>query len=73
MTFMPVPPKISFPTTTPNVTPSATCQSGTVGGMIRGNSMPVTRKPSLTSCRRIAANSISQRPPTANVTTSTGR
>ena len=57
----------------PNDTPSATCQSGMVGGRISGNSIPLTRNPSFTSCLRTEANSISQNPPTANVTASTGR
>ena len=38
-----------------------------------GKSIPVTRKPSLTSWRRMTAKAISQAPPTAKVTTSTGR
>ncbi len=71
--FMPVPPKISLPTITPKAMPSATCQSGMVGGSTSGNSMPVTRKPSLISCLRTTANRASQLPPTANVTSSTGR
>ena len=49
---MPVPPKISLPTTTPNEMPSATCQSGMAGGRISGKSIPVTRKPSFSSCFR---------------------
>ena len=69
----PLPPKISLPTTTPKLMPSATCQSGTVGGRMSGKSIPVTRKPSLTSWRRMIAKSISHAPPTAKVTISTGR
>ena len=38
-----------------------------------GKSIPVTRKPSLTSCRRTTANTISHVPPTMKVTSSTGR
>ena len=65
---MPVPPKISLPTTMPKEMPKATCHSGTVGGRTSGNSMPVTRKPSFSSCFRTTANSSSQRPPAAKVT-----
>ena len=32
MKFLPVPPKTSLAMTTPNVIPSATCQSGVVAG-----------------------------------------
>ena len=69
---MPVPPKSSLPTTTPNDTPSATCHSGMVAGRVSGSSIPVTRNPSLISCPRTPANTASQSPPTAKVTTSTG-
>ena len=62
--FMPVPPKISLPMTTPKEVAIASCHSGMVGGTISGTSRPVTRKPSLTSCLRTTANTASHTPPT---------
>ena len=60
----PVPPKISLPITTPNVVARATIHNGIVGGMTKGISIPVTRKPSFISCFRTTAKTISQKPPT---------
>ena len=71
--FMPVPPKISLPMITPKAMPSATCHKGMVGGRTSGNSIPVTKNPSLISCLRTTAKRASQFPPTAKVTISTGR
>ena len=62
--FMPVPPNISLPMTTPKEVAMASCQSGMVGGTISGTSRPVTRNPSLTSCLRTIAKIISHTPPT---------
>ncbi|OPZ06975.1 MAG: hypothetical protein BWZ10_02925 [candidate division BRC1 bacterium ADurb.BinA364] len=70
---MPVPPKTSLPITTPKLMPIATCQRGIVGGQISGKSIPVTKKPSFTSCFLTTAKRTSQAPPTAKVTISTGR
>ena len=64
---------ISLPMTTPKEMPTATCHRGIVGGRVRGKSMPVTRKPSFTSWRRIVENRASQKPPTALHTRKTGR
>ena len=63
-----MPPKISLPTTTPKEMPSATCHRGMAGGSVSANSIEVTRKPSLTSWLRVAANTTSQNPPAAMVT-----
>jgi hypothetical protein len=71
--FIPVPPKISLPTTTPKEIPMATCQRGVVAGRIRGKSIQVTKNPSLTSCLRTMANNTSQRPPATMVTITMGR
>ena len=57
------PRRLPFPTTTPNEIPSATCHSGTVGGRISGNSIHVTRNPSLISCFLTTANNASHTPP----------
>jgi hypothetical protein len=65
---LPVPPKTSLPTTTPKLMPSATCHSGMSGGSVNANRIDVTKKPSLTSCPRTAANRISHAMPTAKVT-----
>ncbi len=73
MKFMPVPPNTSLATTTPKLMPSAACHSGVVGGRISGNRMPVTKKPSFTSCFLTIAKSTSHEPPTAIVTTYIGR
>ena len=66
--FRPVPPKTSLPITTPKMIPSAHCHKGKVGGSVNGNSIPVTRKPSLTSWPRMIVKTTSAIPPTAIVT-----
>ena len=67
--FIPVPPKISLPTTTPKAMPRATCQSGMSGGSVSGKSSEVTRNPSLISCfARTAEKIASSVPPTMIVT-----
>jgi hypothetical protein len=71
-TFIPVPPKTSLPITTPKLTPAATIHSGSVGGHVSGNSMPVTRNPSLISCFRTMAKRTSHTPPTAYDTSTMG-
>jgi hypothetical protein len=71
--FFPVPPNTSLPSTTPKLIPRATCHNGTDGGRVRANSTEVTKKPSLTSWRRMLANSTSQKPPTMKVVRYTGR
>ena len=62
--FLPVPPNISFPITTPKEMPRATCHRGIVGGRVSGNNRPVTRNPSLILCFLRLANSSSQKNPT---------
>ena len=62
--FLPVPPKISLPMTTPKEMPMAACQRGIVGGRVKGKSMAVTKTPSLISCFLMVANRISQPNPT---------
>jgi hypothetical protein len=52
MKLRPTPPKISLAKTTPKLTPRATCHSGMVGGRVRVNSRPVTRKASENSWPR---------------------
>jgi len=47
--FIPVPPKTSFPITTPNITATASIQSGVSIGTISGTNIPVTKYPSSTS------------------------
>ena len=47
--FFPVPPKTSFPITTPNAIPNATCHSGAEAGIVRAKSIELTKNPSLTS------------------------
>ncbi len=71
--FLPVPPNISFPITTPKEIPRATCQRGIVGGSIRGNKRPVTRSPSLILCFLTTANRVSQKNPTTYETKIIGR
>jgi hypothetical protein len=66
--FMPVPPNTSLENTRPTTVPSATCQSGIVGGRISGISAPVTKNPSLTSCLRSTAKSSSMPSPAAIAT-----
>ena len=44
--FFPVPPKISFPITTPKLIPIATIQSGKSGGQLSENKIDVTKNPS---------------------------
>ena len=66
--FIPVPPKISLPMTTPKMIPTATCQSGMSGGRVKGNSSEVTRKPSLISCLRMIEKMASAVPPATIVT-----
>ena len=56
-----------------NEMPRATCQSGIVAGKMREKSIPVTRKPSFSSCRRTQAKRTSQNQPARNVTSITGR
>jgi hypothetical protein len=70
---MPVPPKTSLARMTAKAVPSATCHSGIVGGRTSGMRNIVTRKPSLTSWRRRMAEPTSMAPPTAAVTTKTGK
>ena len=48
-TFMPVPPNTSLPMMTAKAVATATIHSGTSTGITSGISMPLTRKPSLTS------------------------
>ena len=50
-----MPPKTSLPKINPNAMPRTTIQRGMVGGRVRGRSIPVTRKPSFTSWRRMMA------------------
>ena len=73
MKFIPVPPKSSLAKITPKLMASAACHSGVVAGRISGNSMPVTKKPSLTSSLRTTENRISHDSPTTIVTMYSGR
>ena len=73
MKFMPVPPNTSLAMITPKAMATAACQSGVVAGRMRGNSRPVTKKPSLTSTRRITEKVTSIPSPTSIVTIYRGK
>ena len=62
--FIPVPPNISLPITTPKITATANIHKGISIGTINGTSIPVTKYPSSTSCPFITANKNSTVNPT---------
>ena len=72
-TLKPVPPKISFPIIIPNTVASPSIHSGRVGGIIRGISIPVTKKPSFISCPLTTAKRASHAPPTEKTTIYIGK
>ena len=62
--FIPVPPNTSLPIITAKAVATATIQSGISGGRMSGIIIPVTKKPSFTSCPRTWAKANSMPKPT---------